>query len=107
MHENDLRPQTAGPTSANQCRRRNFWEASMTLPRRKFLYLAAGAAAWPITSRRAFAQGYPARPVRMIVPYPPAGPTDLFARLVAQKLSDRFGKQFIVENVPGAGGNIG
>ena len=79
----------------------------MKLPRRKFLQLVAGAAVLPMTSRLTRAQSYPARPVRMIVPYPPGGPTDVFARLIAQKLSDHLGKQFIVENVPGAGGNIG
>src|SRR6516225_9955790 len=50
---------------------------------------------------------YPTKPVRVIVPYAAAGPTDVFARLIAQKLSDRLGKQFYVENIPGASGNIG
>ncbi|HLH95478.1 MAG TPA: tripartite tricarboxylate transporter substrate binding protein [Xanthobacteraceae bacterium] len=72
--------------------------------RRAFLQLAASAAAIP---SRAFAQAYPVRPVRVIVPYAPGGPTDVCARLIAQGLSDRLGKQFYVENVPGAGGNIG
>jgi tripartite-type tricarboxylate transporter receptor subunit TctC len=78
----------------------------MILPRRTFLHLAAGAAALPIVSR-ARAQDYPARPVRVIVPFAPGGQTDVVARLVAQKLSDRLGKQFYVENAAGAGGNIG
>jgi tripartite-type tricarboxylate transporter receptor subunit TctC len=55
----------------------------------------------------AFAQGYPAKPAKVIVPYPPGGPTDIVARVVSQKLSDQMGQQFIVENRPGAGGNIG
>jgi tripartite-type tricarboxylate transporter receptor subunit TctC len=79
----------------------------MKLPRRKFLHLAAGAAALPSVSRIASAQAYPTRPVRVIVPFAPGGPTDIFARLVAQKLSERFGKQFYVENIGGAGGNVG
>lgn len=79
----------------------------MKLPRRKFLQLAASATVMPILSRTVAAQSYPARPVRIIVPYPPGGPADVFARLVAQKLSDQFGKQFFIENVGGAGGNIG
>ena len=51
--------------------------------------------------------GYPARPVKIIVPFAPAGPTDTMARLIAQKLSDSLGKQFYIENHPGAGGNLG
>jgi len=79
----------------------------LKLPRRQFLHLAAGAAALPALLRVARAQSYPERPVRVIVPYAPGGPTDIFARLVAQKLSEHFGKQFYVENIGGAGGNIG
>src|SRR5262249_58015751 len=79
----------------------------MTLARRRFLHLAAGAAALPIASQLARAQAYPARPVRVIVPFAPGGQTDVTARLVAQKLSETFDKQFFVENMPGAGGNIG
>src|SRR5215468_636894 len=79
----------------------------MKLPRRNFLHLAAGAAALPAVSRFAWAQAYPTRPVRVIVPYAPGGPTDIFARLIAQKLSEHFGKQFYVENIGGAGGNVG
>jgi tripartite-type tricarboxylate transporter receptor subunit TctC len=75
--------------------------------RRKFVRLAAAVAALPAVSRVAEAQAYPARPVRVIVPYAPGGQTDVVARLISQKLSDRLGKQFFVENVPGAGGNIG
>jgi tripartite-type tricarboxylate transporter receptor subunit TctC len=77
----------------------------MTLPRRRFLHLAAAALA--LGARDARAQAYPARAVRMIVPFGPAGPTDAAARLLAQSLSDHFGKQFYVENVPGASANIG
>ena len=75
--------------------------------RRRFLRLAAGAAAFPAVSRLARAQTYPARPVRMIVPFAPGGPTDVAARLIAQKLSEQLGKQFYVENMAGASGNIG
>jgi tripartite-type tricarboxylate transporter receptor subunit TctC len=79
----------------------------MKLPRRNFLHLAAGAAALPAISRFAWAQAYPTRPVRIIVGYPPGGATDAMARLIAQQLSERLGQQFIVDNRPGPGGNIG
>jgi tripartite-type tricarboxylate transporter receptor subunit TctC len=79
----------------------------MKLPRRRFLHLAAAAAALPAVSRIAKAQSYPTRPVRVIVPFAPGGPTDVFARLMAQKLSEQEGVQFYVENIGGAGGNIG
>jgi tripartite-type tricarboxylate transporter receptor subunit TctC len=79
----------------------------MTLPRRRFLRLAGAAAAGLAAPRIAQAQGYPTRSVRMIVPFLPGGPTDLFARLIAPKLSEQMGQQFYVENVGGAGGNIG
>ncbi len=79
----------------------------MRPPRRHFLLLAVAAAAAAAAPRVAWAQTYPDRPVRMIVPYAPGGPTDVITRLVAQKLSERVGKQFFVENVGGAGGNIG
>src|SRR6516225_901314 len=79
----------------------------MTLARRRLLSLAGGAVAAPILARSAWSQAYPTRPVRMIVPLAAGGPTDVFARLIAQKLSDSTGKQFYVENIPGAGGNIG
>jgi tripartite-type tricarboxylate transporter receptor subunit TctC len=78
----------------------------MKLPRRKFLHLAAGAATLPAFSRIARAQVYPARPVRMIVAFAPGGPTDLFGRLIAQRLSDRFRRQFYIDNVVGGAGNI-
>ena len=79
----------------------------MKLPRRAFLRLTAGAAALPATSRIAMAQVYPSRPVRMVVPFAPAGTTDISARLIGQWLSERFGQQFVIENRAGANGNIG
>jgi tripartite-type tricarboxylate transporter receptor subunit TctC len=79
----------------------------MKLPRRNFLHLAAGAAALSAVSRIATTQTYPERPVRVIVPFPPGGATDVFARPVAQKLTEQLGKQFYVDNVGGASGNIG
>jgi tripartite-type tricarboxylate transporter receptor subunit TctC len=79
----------------------------MKLPRRNFLRLAAGAAALPAVSRFARAEGYPARPVRIIVPFSAGGPFDIVVRPVAQWLADRLGQQFVIDNRPGAGGNIG
>jgi tripartite-type tricarboxylate transporter receptor subunit TctC len=78
----------------------------MGLERRRFLHLTAAAAALSALPRIASAQGYPDRPVRVVVPYAPGGPTDVVTRLLAQKISDRTGKQFFVENVGGGGGNI-
>jgi tripartite-type tricarboxylate transporter receptor subunit TctC len=78
----------------------------MKLPRRRFLHLAVSAAALPSVSRNARAESYPARPVRIIVGFPPGGTTDISARLIGQWLSQRLGQQFVVENRPGAGGNI-
>jgi tripartite-type tricarboxylate transporter receptor subunit TctC len=79
----------------------------LKFPRRKFLHLAAGAAALPALSRIARAQAYPTRPVRIIVGAPPGGAFDILARLIGQWLSERFRQPFIVENRPGAGTNIG
>ena len=79
----------------------------MTLRRRQFLHLAGAAAAGLAVPQIARAQSYPTRSVRVIVPFAPGGPTDVFSRLMAQKLSEQTGKQFYVENVGGAGGNIG
>ena len=79
----------------------------MKLPRRNFLHLAAGAAALPAVSRIAWAQAYPSRPVRIIVSFAPAGSSDIVARLIGQWLSERLGQQFVIDNRPGGGGNIG
>ena len=78
----------------------------MELPRRQFLHLAAGAAALPAVSVVAGAQAYPTRPVRIVVGYAPGGVTDITARLISPWLSERLGRQFVVENRPGASGNI-
>jgi len=79
----------------------------MKLPRRAFLRLAAATAVLPAVSRVAWAQSYPARPVRIVVGYSAGGTADIFARLMGQWLSQRLGQPFIIENRPGAGGNIG
>jgi tripartite-type tricarboxylate transporter receptor subunit TctC len=78
----------------------------MKLPRRKFLHLAAGAAALPAASRVTWAQAYPTRPVRFVVGFAPGGGGDLATRLMAQWLSDRLGQQFVVENRVGASSNL-
>src|SRR2546430_13530298 len=79
----------------------------MILPRRQFLHLAAGAAALSALSRIAWAQAYPSRPVRIIVGFAAGGGSDILARLIGQWLSERLGQQFVIENRPGAGTNIG
>jgi tripartite-type tricarboxylate transporter receptor subunit TctC len=79
----------------------------MRLLRRNFLNLAVGVAALPVLSQIARAQAYPLRPVRLIVPFGSAGATDITARLMGQWLSEQLGQQFVIENKPGAGGNIG
>ena len=79
----------------------------MKLPRRNFLRLAASAAALPAASRIARTQAYPSRPARIIVPFAAGGSTDIIARLIGQWLSERLGQQFVIENRPGAGSNIG
>jgi len=78
----------------------------MKLPRRKFLHLAAGAAALPVMPCLAWAQAYPTRPVHWIVGFTPAGGNDIVARLMGQWLSERLGQPFVIENRPGAGTNI-
>jgi len=78
----------------------------MKVARRKFLHLAAGAAALPAVPRIAKAEAYPSRPVHVIVGYAAAGPTDIAGRLISDWLSKRLGQQFIVEDRPGAGSNI-
>jgi len=77
------------------------------LRRRRFLKLSGAAAAFAALAPVARAQAYPTRPVRVIVPFAPGGATDIFARFVAQKLSEQLGKQFFIDNIAGASGNIG
>ena len=79
----------------------------MKPPRRKFLQMAAAAAVAPALPSAAWAQTYPARPVRLIVPFAPGGGSDIFARLIGQWLSERLGQPFVIDNRPGAGSNIG
>src|SRR5262245_10402329 len=78
----------------------------MTVPRRQFLRLVTSAAVLPVVSRVARAQNYPSRPVRIITGFTPGGAGDTIVRLMAQWLSERLGQSFVVENRPGAGGNI-
>jgi tripartite-type tricarboxylate transporter receptor subunit TctC len=77
------------------------------IPRRKFLHLAAGAAALPTLTRSAWARSYPTRPVTIIVPFAPGGGADVSARVVGEHLSRTLGQRFIIENYPGAGGTTG
>jgi tripartite-type tricarboxylate transporter receptor subunit TctC len=79
----------------------------MKFPRRKFLNLAAGAAALPAVALTARAETYPSRPVHCIVSFPAGGANDIVARIIGQYLSDYFGQQFAIENRSGAGGNVG
>ena len=79
----------------------------MKLPRRSFLQLAVGAAALPAVSRITWAQAYPSRPVRIIVPAAPSGAFDIMARLIGRWLSERLGQPFVIDNRPGAAANIG
>ena len=77
------------------------------IPRREFLYLAAGSAALSAASRITWAQAYPSRPVSLVAGFAPGGGVDITARLIGQWLSERLGQQFVIENRPGAAGNIG
>src|ERR1700746_854650 len=79
----------------------------MKLRRRELLRLAGGAVALPLMARRAAALDFPTRPVHIITPYPPGAGPDVIARLVAQWLGDRIGQQVVIDNRPGASGNIG
>jgi tripartite-type tricarboxylate transporter receptor subunit TctC len=79
----------------------------MTLLRRKFLHLAAGAVALPAVARIAHGQAYPSRPVRIVVPFAAAGPNDIIARVLGQWLAGRLGQPFVIENRPGAASNLG
>src|SRR5262249_55867449 len=81
--------------------------AGMKLPRRTFLHLAAGAAALPTVSRVTWAQTYPSRPVHIVVGFTAGGGGDITARLIGQWLSERLGQQFVIDNRPGGGTNIG
>jgi tripartite-type tricarboxylate transporter receptor subunit TctC len=83
-----------------------LWEGTVKLPRRRFLHFAAGAAALPALSRLARAQAFPSRPVKCIIGYPAGGPSDIFARLVGQSLSERLGQPFVIESRAGANSNI-
>ena len=78
----------------------------MKLPRRNFLHLAAGAAALPALPQIARAQGYPSRPINLVIPFPAGGAPDIIGRLTGQWLSERLGQPFVIENRPGFGGNI-
>jgi tripartite-type tricarboxylate transporter receptor subunit TctC len=79
----------------------------MNVPRRRFLSLAAGAAALTITLRNTRAEGFPMRPMHIIIAFPPGGVAEIIARLLGQSLQERLGQPIVLENRPGAGGNIG
>ena len=79
----------------------------MSVPRRRFLQLAAGAAGIAAAPRLANAQVYPSRPITLIVPFPPAGGTDVAARIVADHMTRTLGQQIVIQNVAGAGGTVG
>ena len=79
----------------------------MSFTRRKLLHRVAGVLALPALPRIACAQSFPNRPITIIVPYPPGGPTDTIARLLAERMRGSLGQPVVIENVSGAGGNIG
>src|SRR5262245_1419486 len=81
-------------------------EVSMNLSRRTFLQCSGTAVALPAVSRLAWALDYPKRPLRLVVGFPPGGATDTLSRLIGQWLSDRLHQSFVIENRPGAAGNI-
>src|SRR5215470_3621386 len=81
--------------------------STMEPGRRQFLRVAAGAATFPVTLRIASAQNYPARPITMVVPFPPGGATDVAGRIMAERMAPLLGHPVIIENVGGAGGSIG
>src|SRR5258708_25039681 len=78
----------------------------MNIPRRRFLHLRAAAAALPVASRDAAAQTFPTRPITMVVPFPAAGPADVLARLLSERMRVSLGQSVIVENIAGAAGSI-
>jgi tripartite-type tricarboxylate transporter receptor subunit TctC len=99
--------QTVGDLTSLRKALRTAAGGPQQLPRRKFLKLAAGAVAVSAVSSRTWAQTYPSHSVRLIVPFPPGGPNDVFARLIGQWLYDRWAQPVVIDNRPGAGGNIG
>jgi hypothetical protein len=112
------RVETPPIVSKSRRRQRRTVEAAMphghpfrvntsNLPRRRFLHLAAGAAALPAVPRIARAQAYPSRTVTMVVPFAAGGTPDVVARIVGEHMSRTLGQQFIAENVPGGGGTTG
>jgi tripartite-type tricarboxylate transporter receptor subunit TctC len=84
-----------------------FWERIVKLPRRQFLYLAAGAAAVPVVSRIATAQAYPTHPITMVVTFPAGASNDAVGRVLAERMRGSLGQTIIIENVTGADGSIG
>src|SRR5262249_33987642 len=85
----------------------SFREGAMKLPRRRFLHLAAGAAALPVAPHVARAQAYPTRPVRIVVAFPPGSTSDIVIRPIGARLQERLGQPAVIDNRSGAGGNIG